>query len=34
MKRDGLDFQHGLGHGVGCYLGVHERKLLCTDDHP
>ncbi|MBI4184773.1 MAG: aminopeptidase P family protein [Proteobacteria bacterium] len=20
----GLDFEHGTGHGVGCYLGVHE----------
>lgn len=20
----GLDFDHGTGHGVGCYLGVHE----------
>lgn len=21
---DGLDFDHGTGHGVGCYLSVHE----------
>lgn len=21
---DGLDYDHGTGHGVGCYLGVHE----------
>ena len=21
---DGLDFDHGTGHGVGSYLGVHE----------
>lgn len=21
---DGLDYGHGTGHGVGCYLGVHE----------
>lgn len=21
----GLDFQHGTGHGVGCYLSVHEE---------
>jgi Xaa-Pro aminopeptidase len=20
----GLDYEHGTGHGVGCYLGVHE----------
>ena len=20
----GLDFDHGTGHGVGCYLSVHE----------
>jgi Xaa-Pro aminopeptidase len=35
MNRDGLDFQHGLGHGVGCYLSVHECKtpfLLETDE--
>lgn len=22
---EGLDFAHGTGHGVGCYLGVHEE---------
>jgi Xaa-Pro aminopeptidase len=21
---DGLDFRHGVGHGVGAYLNVHE----------
>ncbi|MCC6598488.1 MAG: aminopeptidase P family protein [Alphaproteobacteria bacterium] len=24
LWREGLDFAHGTGHGVGCYLGVHE----------
>lgn len=24
LWRDGLDFDHGTGHGVGSYLGVHE----------
>jgi len=24
MWRAGLDYDHGTGHGVGCYLGVHE----------
>ncbi len=24
LWRDGVDFDHGTGHGVGCYLGVHE----------
>ena len=23
----GLDFAHGTGHGVGCYLSVHERGI-------
>ncbi|CAD6568445.1 MAG: hypothetical protein TREMPRED_004541 [Tremellales sp. Tagirdzhanova-0007] len=25
LYRDGLDFRHGLGHGVGSYLAVHEN---------
>ena len=24
LWQDGLDFDHGTGHGVGSYLGVHE----------
>jgi Xaa-Pro aminopeptidase len=24
LWQDGVDFDHGTGHGVGCYLGVHE----------
>ena len=24
LWRDGLDYQHGTGHGVGSFLGVHE----------
>lgn len=25
LWREGLDYQHGSGHGVGSYLGVHEE---------
>lgn len=25
MKAKGLDYGHGTGHGVGCYLSVHEE---------
>lgn len=25
LKEAGLDYAHGTGHGVGCYLSVHER---------
>ncbi|PZO83621.1 MAG: X-Pro aminopeptidase, partial [Micavibrio aeruginosavorus] len=25
LWREGLDFAHGTGHGVGCYLSVHEE---------
>ncbi|MDH5723556.1 MAG: aminopeptidase P family protein [Alphaproteobacteria bacterium] len=24
LWQEGLDYTHGTGHGVGCYLGVHE----------
>ncbi len=24
LWHDGLDYDHGTGHGVGCFLGVHE----------
>lgn len=24
LWRDGVDYDHGTGHGVGCYLAVHE----------
>ena len=24
LKRDGLDYAHGTGHGVGFFLNVHE----------
>ena len=24
LWKEGLDFDHGTGHGVGCFLGVHE----------
>ena len=25
LQAEGLDYAHGTGHGVGCYLGVHEE---------
>lgn len=25
LKAEGLDYGHGTGHGVGCYLSVHEE---------
>lgn len=25
LKAEGIDFAHGTGHGVGCYLAVHEE---------
>ncbi len=27
LWQQGLDFMHGTGHGVGCYLGVHEGPI-------
>lgn len=24
LKKEGLDYDHGTGHGVGCFLSVHE----------
>lgn len=26
LKAEGLDYAHGTGHGVGCYLSVHEES--------
>ncbi|MEM9469409.1 MAG: aminopeptidase P family protein [Pseudomonadota bacterium] len=28
MKEAGLDYPHGTGHGVGCYLSVHEEASM------
>lgn len=25
FKKEGIDYPHGTGHGVGCYLSVHEE---------
>lgn len=27
LWKDGLDYRHGTGHGVGSYLNVHEGKF-------
>lgn len=27
LWKEGLDYGHGTGHGVGCYLSVHERGV-------
>ncbi|KAL9042891.1 MAG: hypothetical protein Q9180_000275 [Flavoplaca navasiana] len=27
LWREGLDYRHGTGHGVGCYLNVHEGPI-------
>lgn len=27
LWREGLDFRHGVGHGVGSYLNVHEGPI-------
>ena len=31
MKDEGLDYDHGTGHGVGCYLSVHEESANIND---
>jgi len=33
LWREGLDYDHGTGHGVGCYLSVHEgpQRIAKTD---
>ncbi len=30
LWRHGLDYDHGTGHGVGCFLSVHERPFLLS----
>ncbi|MCI5060838.1 MAG: aminopeptidase P family protein [Alphaproteobacteria bacterium] len=31
LKEVGLDYPHGTGHGVGCYLSVHEEAASIGD---
>lgn len=31
LWKDGLDYRHGTGHGVGSYLNVHEGVFLPLD---
>lgn len=28
LWKDGLEYRHGTGHGVGSFLNVHERKFF------
>lgn len=28
LWKDGLDYRHGTGHGVGAFLNVHEGSTL------
>ncbi|CAM6070153.1 unnamed protein product [Sphagnum tenellum] len=30
LWKEGLDYRHGTGHGVGCYLNVHEGPHLIS----
>lgn len=30
LWREGLDYAHGTGHGVGCYLSVHEEATAIS----
>ena len=34
MWKDGMDFPHGTGHGVGSFLNVHEGPHAFTSDVP
>lgn len=34
LWREGMDFEHSLGHGVGNYLNIHEGPLLGRDPSP
>ncbi|MEQ8394474.1 aminopeptidase P family protein [Thalassobaculum sp.] len=36
LWKEGLDFDHGTGHGVGCFLGVHEgpQRISATGRAP
>lgn len=31
LNREGMDYQHGTGHGVGSYLGVHEGPVAIAN---
>lgn len=31
LWREGLDFDHGTGHGVGCFLNVHEGPFAISE---
>jgi Xaa-Pro aminopeptidase len=33
LWQDGVDFDHGTGHGVGCYLSVHEGPQGISKRH-
>lgn len=28
LWKDGLDYRHGTGHGIGSYLNVHEGQII------
>jgi Xaa-Pro aminopeptidase len=34
LWREGMDFGHGTGHGVGNYANIHEGPLLGREPHP
>ena len=36
LWRDGMDFKHGTGHGIGSYLNVHEgpQRIANTSSEP